>query len=377
MPRSWYMITNSDFNPDFLTRDGFELPTKDKERYSVRKFISGLVNHDGDGLEDEVTRSAKKVRHGNYALEGGFLPLECLVEKGRRDMTVNSFGNGGALVGTTIADNPIELLTNKICTTRLGAGLLTGLTGNFAFPRITSGATAQSVAETGQVASSTPTVDQEQLTPHRVSVSTTFSKQLLYQSSVQIENWLRAHLMKMVAIKLDYLTLNGQGSNSEPQGILNTPGIGSVSFGGAATYANILQFETALATANADQPGAKFGYLTSPAARNKLKGAAVALTGASTVSARPIWDAGNFSDPSDGLVNGYRAASTNQVLNNVMFFGDWTQVLLCMFGSGLDVTSDIYTQAATGEVKLTLSAYIDIAVLHPQSFCVSADSAAQ
>ena len=91
MPRSWYMITNSDFNPDFLTRDGFELPTKDKERYSVRKFISGLVNHDGDGLEDEVTRSAKKVRHGNFALEGGFLPLECLVEKGRRDMTVNSF----------------------------------------------------------------------------------------------------------------------------------------------------------------------------------------------------------------------------------------------------------------------------------------------
>jgi HK97 family phage major capsid protein len=163
----------------------------------------------------------------------------------------------------------------------------------------------------------------------------------------------------------------------EWMGILNTPGISSVQFGGAATYASILAFENALATANADQPGAKFGYLTSPSARNKLKGAAVALTGATTVSARPIWDAGNFSDPSDGVVNGYRAASTNQVLNNQMFFGDWSQVLVCLFGSGLDVVSDIYTQAATGEVKLTLSAYMDIAVLHAQSFCVSADSAAQ
>lgn len=371
------MITTDDFNPDFLTRDGFELPAKDKERYSVRKFISGLVNHDGDGLEDEVTRSAKKIRHGNYALEGGFLPLECLVEKGRRDMTANNFGQGGAFVGTEIASDPIELLTNKICTTRLGAGLITGLTGNFAFPRITSGATAQSLSETGQVASSTPTIDQEQLTPHRVSISTTFSKQLLYQSSVRIENWLRAHLAKMLAIKLDYLTLNGSGSASEPLGIAHAPNIGTVTFGGAATYANILAFEQVLAAQNADQPGAKFGYLTSPSARTKLKATAIALAGATTVSARPIWDAGNFSDPSDGLVNSYRACSTNQVFANQMFFGDWTQALLCMFGSGLDVTSDIYTQAATGEIKLTLSAYVDIAILHPQSFCVSQDSAAQ
>jgi HK97 family phage major capsid protein len=368
----------NDFDKEFIKTDEFQLSPKDRAKYSVRKFLSSLVLGNGlDGLEKEVADEAKKIRSAHYALEGKFLPLEALAPKMTRDLTVGNFGQGGAFVGTEIGD-PIPLLTNKLATTRLGARLMTGLTGGFNFPRITSGATVQSLAETAEAQTSQPTIDQVGLTPHRVSVTCKFSKQLLLQSSVQIEAWLRAHLLQMVAVKYDFLLLNGSGSASEPTGILNTPGVGSILFGGAASYQKLVDMQTALGNYNAELSDSRFGYLTSPTVRGKLKGTAVALSGASTISARPVWDDGNFSDDSsDGKIAGTRAAATNQIQNNLVIFGDWTKAILCVYGSGLDVVIDVFSMATSAEVKITLNSFIDIAILHPQSFVVSGDSAAQ
>ncbi len=77
--------------------------------------------------------------------------------------------------------------------------------------------------------------------------------------------------MNQLGIKLDYYILNGQGASSEPLGILNTPGIGSTTFGGTATWQSVLSFENALATANADVPGARMAIVTTPGVRNKWK----------------------------------------------------------------------------------------------------------
>lgn len=374
------MISNADFNSRFQTTDSeLLLCEKDREAYSVRKFLASICDREPlTGLEGEVSREAKKIRAGNYSFTGNYLPLEALGPKGRRDLQVGQFGAGGAMVGTEIARDPIALLLNKICCARLGSPVITGLTSNFAFPRITSPATPQSLPETGQAASSSPTMDQEPLTPHRVTVTTTFSKQLLIQASVDVETWLRSHLQSLLAVKFDALLIGGSGVGSEPLGIMNRPGVGSVTLGGAATNAKLVSMEGEITKMNADQPGSRLGYLVTPATRNKLKTAARELTGATTVSATSIWEDGGFTDGSnDGKVNGYRAASTNQVPGNLAIFGAWDQAILAMFSSGVDVVHDVFTLASTGQVKLTLTAYIDVAVLHPQSFCVSSDSAAQ
>ena len=181
--------------------------------------------------------------------------------------------------------------------------------------------------------------------------------------------------MEVVAIKIDELLLNGQGSNSEPLGILNTPGIGAVTFGATPTYVKLIAFETALASLNADR--GRMSYISTPATRGSLKTVALLLTGATTVAARPLWEDGNSNDgTNDGLIGGHRAAATLQMPNNLVLFGNFED-LVCGMWAGLDLVVDVFTKAKNAEVVLTINMWIDAALRHPQSFCLSSDSGAQ
>ena len=76
----------------------------------------------------------------------------------------------------------------------------------------------------------TATVDQVLLSPRRITASTEFTKQLLLQSSVDVEDFIRADLMKAIAVKLDQLALTGNGAGSDPTGILGTQSVGWSNF---------------------------------------------------------------------------------------------------------------------------------------------------
>jgi HK97 family phage major capsid protein len=233
------------------------------------------------------------------------------------------------------------------------------------------------LAETATGAKSSATFDQVILSPKRTTAIVEYSRQLVLQSSVDVENWLREDLLAQIGIKLDYFMLNGQGAQSEPLGILQTPGVGSVVFGGTATWPEVLQFENALATANADQD-MKPGWITTPTVRKAWKSIAVALTGATTVSARPLWEKGGFNDgTSDGLVNDYRATATNQVPNNLVVFGNFKELILGLFGTGIDILVNPYSRDTDGMIRISANCYSDVAIRHAASFCVSADSGAQ
>jgi HK97 family phage major capsid protein len=178
-----------------------------------------------------------------------------------------------------------------------------------------------------------------------------------------------------VGVKHDEMYLNGQGANDEPLGILNTPGVTAIAFGGAPTFATIVSFETDVEKANAD--GAGMAYITTPGAKGILKTTAVALAGATTVSSRALWENGNFGDGSnDGLVNAYRAASTNQIPGDRVVFGRWSE-LFCGQWGGFDLVVDYWTKAKNAEIVLTANTWIDSALRHAQSFTVSSDSGAQ
>lgn len=288
-------------------------------------------------------------------------------EKGRRDMQVNIFGQGGAFVPTLLEPTPIELLRNKMVLSSLGIRVMGGLTGNVAIPRQTGAATAYSLSEIAQVAVSNQTIDQITITPHRVAACGIYSKQLLIQSAIAIEGFVRDDLMTVNALRLDYLGFNGSGAGSEPLGIINTPGVGSVVFAGAATYAKLVNFETQINAANSQ--GGSRAYVTTPTSKGTLKSAAKSLVGGGTnVTNIALWE--------DNEINGYPAYDTNQILNNGMIFGNFNSLIMAMFG-GLDIVVDPYTLADKAEVKITINNFIDIALRHPQEFVVSADAANQ
>lgn len=355
---------------------------RDIKAYSLVRAIQNCIARknplpDPDTLEGAAhVRMAREISGVDYS--GFLVPADANVNprslsrserrrlQGQRDLIATNFNQGGATVATDLLLPIIEILRNKMVTDRLGVRTLAGLSGNVVIPRQTASATAMSVPETGALAISTQALDQIALTPRRVGAMNRYSRQLLLQSSMDVENFIRDDLLQVIALDWDRLTLNGQGAANEPLGILNTPGVGAINFGAAATFAKLVLFETAIAVMNAPTEGR--AYATTSAAKGVLKTAALLLTGATTVAARALWEADQ--------INGYPAIDSQQIPNNQLIFGAWPEVIRGLWG-GFDVVIDPYTLKNQAEIEIAINTWGDVALRHPQSFAVSADSAAQ
>jgi HK97 family phage major capsid protein len=346
---------------------------REVHQYSITRAIASVLKSGRvEGLEREASVACAK-RMGRDP-EGFYLPPEiCFGLKGyKRDLTVGTFSQGGAFVPTVIQTPIIDLLRNRVVATRLGAKVLTGLSGNAAIPRQTGAATAYSLPESATLTKSTQAIDQIVLAPHRLGAYNEYSKQLLLQSSVDLENFMRDDLMRVLSIRMDKTMLEGQGSGSEPTGVLNTQGIGSVHFGGAATFAKMVAFETALAVANADF--GKMAYVMDAATRAVLK-----TTPKVANSTFPIYifEEGDFADGSnDGKINGHRCAVTNQLTGHLVAFGHWADLVVGIWG-GWDVVVNPYIRDIDAMVRITINTFYDVAVRHAASFAWSDDSGAQ
>jgi HK97 family phage major capsid protein len=291
----------------------------------------------------------------------------------RRDNTVGDFGSGGALVPTELHLPVIELLVNRTVLDWAGETYLGGLMGNVIIPRQTAAVLPQAVAEIGLLGASQQVFDQIELRPRRVGNTQNYSKQLIIQSSPDIEALIRDDNFRQLAIFVDEMGLNGSGAGSQPLGVMNTPGIGAITFGGSATYANVVLMETLIRKKNVYDP---VKYLSTSNTRGKLKTAPATLTGSTVVSGytNSIWT----GEPQFGAesVAGRPARDSQQIPNDQMLCGAFEHFLHGQWG-GLDVVVDYFTLAKTGEVAITFNTYHDFAARHPEAFSISTDSAAQ
>lgn len=338
---------------------------KELKVYSIRRAILAMAEHKTlDGLEREASDAVAKLTKREPG--GFFIPHDVMTEK--RALSAGAFASGGATVATELLPaNMIELLRNAALVSQLGARSLSGLVGNIAIPKVAGGGTAYWLPETGTVTEASQTFGQLALVPHRLSADTAYSKELLIQASIDVENFVREDLMTILAIEKDRAAINGLGANGEPLGILNTTGIKTVTFGAAATWAKVVDFETQIEGANAR--GGSRAYLTTPAVKGKWK-SAVKVTNQAVF----LWE--NGQSPGSGIVNGYRAESTLQVPSDKVIFADWSDLILADW-AGLDVVVDPYSSKKTGQIEITLTLWTDIGVRHPVSFCASTDSGAQ
>jgi HK97 family phage major capsid protein/HK97 family phage prohead protease len=278
----------------------------------------------------------------------------------RRDLNVGAATAGGNLVETMLdAGSFIDLLRNASALDQAGATVLTGLTGNVAIPRQSGAATAYWVAESGAPTESQQTVDQVSLTPKTVAAYTDYSRRLMIQSSIDVENMVRTDLASVLALKIDLAGLYGTGSNSEPLGLKFTTGIGTENFAAAApTFEEVVALESDVATANA-LLGSPV-YLMNAAMRGGLK--------------TTKKDAGSGMFVMEGNeVNGYRGVLSNQVAAGDLWFGNFADLIIGYF-SGLDIMVDPYSNSTSGTVRVVAMQDVDIAVRHAESFSRGADT---
>lgn len=341
------------------------LSRKEKAEYSITAAIHGQANQIAgtgkfDGLEREVSDAISK-KIGRTA-KGFFMPMADLSLK--RDLSAGVDAKGGYTVQTDVLGGSlIELLRNKTQVFGLGTRLLSGLQGDIAIPKADGGATAYWLAEAAAVTPSDQNFAQVGLTPKRLAAATAYTKQLVAQSSIDVENFVRDDLMRVIALAIDLAVLEGTGAAGQPTGILNTAGINTVTFGAAPTWAKVVEFETAVATDNADI--GSLNYLTTPGVRGAWKTTAKAAN-----TSDFLWQT------NDTPVNGYGADVTNQITNDKVFYGDFSQSLVGMW-DGMDVVVDPYSLSLNGQIRIVMQNLVDVAIRHAESFCVSTDAGNQ
>jgi HK97 family phage major capsid protein len=337
------------------------MSSREVSNYSIKDAIndfasngrsSGIAREMSDQIAKDTGREAK----------GFFLPLADL-NTSSRALSAGVASKGGYTVETQVfGGSMIEQLRNRLVLESLGVRRLTDLRGDVQIPKNNGSATAYWLGETEEVDSSDQSFGQISLTPKRVAANTAFSKQLLAQSSIDAENFIRDDLMRSLATAIDLAGIAGTGTGGEPLGIMNTTGVNSVTFGGSPTWAKVVECETSVAADNADI--GSLGYLTTPAVRGAWKS-----TEKSASTGMYLWQ-----DRSE--VNGYQAAASSQVPDNKVIFGNFSDSLYALW-TGLDIVVDPYTLKRQGLIECCVSQLVDFAVRHPESFCVSSDAGNQ
>ena len=340
--------------------------------YSLARALKAAITGDYRGAEFERECSDALKQRKNS--DGFMIPFDVLYDGMQRDLNTS---DGSALV-TTMYGDFINSLAIKAQVIAAGATVLTGLNGNVSLPRQTGSTTAHWLLEGDEMKHSQPAFDQVSMRPKTLAARTNISRKMLLQSSVAIESIIRADLMRTLSLEIDRAAINGSGLVAEPLGILNTVGISLVAGGdnGAApTYLTIAQMIAALENLNAAE--GRLAFLTNGKVKSKLM-----VTEKATNSGLFVWEGGTDGN---GSLAGYPALSSGNVPSNLtkgtaaktcsaIVFGNFANLLIGLWGGGIEIETNPYQNFDTGEVGLRALVDLDVAVRNPQSFCVCADA---
>ncbi len=348
------------------------LSSREVGQYSVARAVAAMVegNWSKAGLEREASEAAGKLF--GMGTKGLLVPFDVL----SRDFTVGTAAEAGNLVQTQLRpDLFADVLRNRLALGNLGVTMLYGLTSNIDLPRKTVGSTAAYVTEIAAAAETQPNTGKVTMSPKRISTFIEFSKQAVIQSSMAVEPMLRGDLNSEIAVRIEDAAINGSGAGANPRGIRNVSGIGSViggTNGAQINWGHIVGLESACANANAE-PDVNAGYLVNTRTRGWTK------TTQKATNLPFIWDGG--ATP----LNGYRAAVTNNVPNNltkgtasgicssVIFGSMWDMLVVGTFGA-VEILLDEITQAPNGMNRLLVNAFADVGCRRPANFAVMDDA---
>ena len=340
--------------------------------YSVRRAILSLADSNfGNCLEREVSAEIGK-RLGGQTSRGLFLPLGLRLPETRALST--TAGAGGQLVFTQ-PGSLIEMLRAALVTGRLGATVLDQLQGPLLFPKQSGAGTLTWTAETpgSDVADTDLITGSVSMTPKSAISTTAFSRQLLTQSSLDVEALVRADLVAVNAQGIDKAAIQGTGT-LQPLGVIKQSGIGDVAIGtdgGYPTYAFLVDLETKLFNANIHLT--RPGLLTTPGVRGYLK-----QTPRIAGFPEYIWRPEDLEilDSLPCLVsNNVPSTLTKGTKSDchAIILGNWPDLIIGLWGV-IEIIVDPYRLKKQAVIEVTSFVMVDVALRYPESFAAILDA---
>ena len=352
-----------------LAEKQFAQLEQDAQRsFSIVKFLREASEGKLTGLEADVAEmGAKEYERLGLTKKGFVLPSAALRASAGQNYTTNA---DGGYAKSEMAPRYIDGLKERMAVVKLGATVLSDLVGSL--PLVGAGSmTAQWPAEGATASVSKSTFARVTMTPHRNAIIGAFSKDLLRQTSIDVEQIVWNKIQQAHAELLESAAIAGTGSSNQPTGILSTSGIGSVAIGtngGPITWAKVVELETKVNAANGNR--GKLAYLTNAKVIGDLK----TIERASN-TARFLLEGDR--------INGYPIEWTNLVPSNLtkgtstskcsaMVFGNFEDLYIGHWG-GIDVVVDPFTLAENGDVRIVLNSWDDCVVAEPKSFAAVVD----
>lgn len=319
-------------------------------KFNLAKAVKEAVNGQVTGLEAEAAQEAAlEARNAGIAFMGQIgIPSEF-----RADAAAMSVGAAGTQTSEGIFDDGQSFVRNFRPSTvaeRLGATYFRNATGNIVIPVQNDNIDPQELNELADVDLTNVGFSQVSIAPQRVAAGTSFSKQLLAQTSDDLERFIMADLNREMSLKMDKHIVDVLEA-----GLSYTDDSAGAYSGGAsaADFAELAaMMEMDLRVANVDPATAKF--LLDPASLRKFKRAALDS------------GSGMFAG-NDTNIYGYGVVTTNQTTAGNVVLGDFRDLCVAEWG-GLDIIVDPYTGAQKNEVKIVANSHLGAVVRRPGAF---------
>jgi HK97 family phage major capsid protein len=334
------------------------------ETHNAPEFEShyALIKHN-EAFKDKFSIGSSSARPGSSELYVPWAALKPkkLKKRATRDLQTYPSASGGFTIGTDVAGGIQSSLRPTSLLMRLPITVQIGLQGSTVFPRISSGNVPTNATEIANISSPDVAFGASNAGPQRLSANITFSRQILNQSADQIDAVLANELCRAISFQIDSQILTGSGVNAQPLGVLNQTATSVNTFVAANGWQQLMQVQQTLETNAIDAKNAY--WLINP---NTARVWRTLLRSGST--ARFILD----QNDSVGDIQAYSTVfigSTDQCV-----LGDWSQLVLGIFGQGISLTYDPFTKASTGEIVLTADIFWQGFIRRPQAFIVSSNA---
>jgi HK97 family phage major capsid protein len=349
-----------------VTTEGLGVSEKEAQQYSLMRALNAAATNDWSkaGFERELSIATADAL-GKEA-RGFFVPHDMLMRAMihhpnaalRRGLEVGAPGKGGELVATDLRiDQFIDILRNKTVIAQLGARMLSGLEGDLDLPKKVSGSNFYWLGEKEDVNLSDFDLATLPMKPKTIAGGIPVTRKLRKQAALSVEALIVDDLISGIGVAIDLAMLKGTGTDNQPLGLLNQTGLGAIEYGAdGINWGKVVDMVTKVATYNADQ-GA-LAYLT-----DVIQRGAAQQTEKFSGTGKTIWG-------DDNRVNGYRAEATNQMPIDTWIFGDFSQIVIGMWGV-LDLKPDPYALAGQDGLIVRVFQDLDANTRRPESFCVA------
>jgi HK97 family phage major capsid protein len=385
--RSFVLEAQRQKQEQINTGGAVQLTEKESRQYDFKKIIRAQSDPKGAyredcGFEREISMTIAKTLGRDTP--GLWVPTDQPVfklsrkEREQRALYTGSAGAGGNLVATELISF-LDVLRPQLNLTRMGANFMGGMTSNFSIPKMLSDTTFNWTADNPGVNNTDvdATFGQVQFTPNQAIASTSISRQLIQQSSIDVEPAIRNGIIERAAIGIETAALQGTGG-TQPLGLLSTTGVNLEAIGtngGVVAYTNLVDMSTKIDVANAAI--STESYLLTP----EIAGYLATQPELANTIALPIF---KYGADGTGKIFGHDAYRSNLLPKNLvkgtsgavchaLIYGVWSALTVAEFGA-MEILVDPYTLARQALVSITANFLVDSNLTYPQAFTACIDA---